>query len=171
MMTATVGRPDHDGEGAPALDPDQRGGGGWRGLPGWARSLLVASCCFALIGAGVAIVAATRDGDPLDGVVELSGDGPEPFIDETTGAVTFVIPAGTAQRQAAGEQVVVLPTRVGIKVDQRLSLRNDDDKAVVIGPFFVAPRETSTYRFSSPRVIVGACDLHPSGEFTVEVTA
>ena len=58
-----------------------------------------------------------------------------------------------------------------IKVDQRLSLRNDDDKAVVIGPFFVAPRETSTYRFSSPRVIVGACDLHPSGEFTVEVTA
>lgn len=146
-------------------------GGRWGGLPRWARAMLVASGAFALAGGALAVVAATRSDDGPGAVVALSDDGPAPIVDAATGAVTFVIPAGTAQRQAAGEKVVVLPTKVGIKVDQRLSLRNDDDKAVVIGPFFVAPHETSTYRFSTPRVIVGSCDLHPSGEFTVEVTA
>lgn len=157
-MTATVGS-----------DPATRRAG----LPRWAIALLAVSGCFALLGIGVAAVAVLGDGggDPLAGIVTTSDDGPAPLVDAATRAVTFVVPAGTAKRQAAGEKVVVLPTRVGIKVGQTLHLRNDDDKAVVIGPFFVGPHETSTYRFSSPRVIVGACDLHPSGEFALEVTA
>ncbi|MGE0727814.1 MAG: hypothetical protein AB7O92_13075 [Acidimicrobiia bacterium] len=145
-----------------------------RRLPRWAVVLVAVSCCFALLGIGVAAFSVLGGGggaDPLAGIVEVSDDGPAPMVDEATRAVTFVIPAGTAKRQAAGDRVVVLPSRVAISVGQTLHLRNDDDRAVVIGPFFVGPGETSTYRFSSPRVIAGACDLHPSGEFTVEVTA
>jgi len=138
-------------------------------LPRWLRSVLVVSAVFALAGVALAGWTFVAGGD--DQLVQLSDDGPRPVVDPVTREVVFTIPAGTAARQAAGEQVVVLPTRVGIKVNQKLSIRNDDDQAVVIGPFFIAPHEVSTYRFSSPRVIEGACDLHPSGRFVVEVTA
>lgn len=139
-------------------------------LPRWARRLLFGCCLFALVGLGAAVLTFVWVDRSPSGVI-LSDDGPRPTIDPVTQDVTFIIPAGTAQRQAAGEQVVVLPSRIGIKVGQRLSIRNDDDKAVVIGPFFVAPQEVSTYRFSTPRIIEGACELHPVGTFTVEVRA
>ncbi len=140
----------------------------WRPRAVWL--VLAASIAFAVAGVAVGL-AGRHGGSARSPWVSLSDDGPAPFVDPVSHDITFVIPAGTAQRQAAGEKVVVLPTRVGIKVGQRLSLRNDDSKAVVIGQFFVGPHETSTFRFSSPRQIYGACDLHPSGSFLVEVTA
>lgn len=135
-----------------------------------ARLVLVASVVFAAVGlaiGGIGLVRSNREPN----WVSVSSDGPAPQLDPLTHEVTFVVPAGTARRQAAGEAVVVLPSRVTIKVEQRLSIRNDDDKAVVIGPFFVAPHGVSTYHFASPRTLEGACELHPSGQFTVEVTA
>jgi hypothetical protein len=138
--------------------PDHAPARRWR----WDVVGLVASVVM-LVGALVFLgltLTGRGEADGRDAVVEEGDDG----------GITYVIPAGTKARLRAGEELEVIPQRIEVKVGQRLSVRNEDVTAYVLGPFFVGPGETSTYEFSSADLIAGLCELHPSGSFEIVVT-
>lgn len=83
----------------------------------------------------------------------------------------YVIPAGTAERIAAGETVEIVPQRLEVHVGDTIRVRNDDSKASNVGIFYVEAGQTVTMRFSSPGTVKGVCDIHPSGEFIIDVVA
>lgn len=83
----------------------------------------------------------------------------------------YVIPAGTADRIAAGEVVELVPAVLEVEVGDAIRIVNDDDEGHVVGVFYVGPGETLTKRFMAPGELTGACALHSGGEFTVLVRA
>lgn len=83
----------------------------------------------------------------------------------------FVIPGGTAARVALGETVEIVPQRLVVDVGDTVRIRNDDAEASNVGIFYVRPGETVTMRFSSPGLLEGVCDVHPSGRFVIDVRA
>lgn len=83
----------------------------------------------------------------------------------------YVIPAGTSARIAAGEVVEIVPQRLVVGVGDTVRVRNEDVEASNVGIFYVRPGETVTMRFSSPGVLEGVCDVHPSGQFVIDVRA
>jgi hypothetical protein len=111
---------------------------------------------------------------PAKGMVELKPGG-FPLSAVVIGVARpdceFVIPLGTAERLARGEQVFIMPNPLEVKVGQIISIGNDDDKAQLVGPFFVGPHQTMVRRFASPGTLQGACQIHPSGQLVVHISA
>jgi hypothetical protein len=110
------------------------------------------------------------------GLAACGGSGASrPLSAVVTGAARpdweFVIPLGTAERLARGEQVFIMPSPLDVKVGQVISIRNDDDKAQLVGPFFVGAHQTMVQRFASPGTLQGACQIHPSGQLVVNISA
>lgn len=99
-------------------------------------------------------------------------EGPaiEPIAADAVADFDYTIPPGTAMKIAAGQFVELMPATLEATVGQTLRIRNLDNEPQTVGPFFVRPGETLTYRFSSPGRIEGACALQPSGVFVVEVS-
>lgn len=81
----------------------------------------------------------------------------------------FEIPAGTAARLAAGEDVDVLPAELDLALRDRLVLLNHDDQAHQVGPFRVAPGERLERRFSDAVSLSGYCSLHTGDRIDIEV--
>lgn len=81
----------------------------------------------------------------------------------------YVIPGGTAARIADGETVEIVPERLVVQVGDTVRIRNDDTEASNVGIFYVRPGETVTMRFSTPGLLEGVCDVHPSGQFVIDV--
>ncbi len=95
--------------------------------------------------------------------VELRDDG-APVLHE------FVVPPGTEALVDSGERVEVVPQVLEVDVGDTIRIRNDDVSTARIGIFNVAAGETVTMEFTSPGELVGACDVHPSGEFRIRVS-
>lgn len=127
------------------------------------RRLLAVGVVGALlvVGVGVALVAADGDDGPTIEVTD--GEGPADH--------DYVIPRGTAERIAAGEEVAIVPQRLEAKVGETIRIRNDDDAGANVGIFYVGAGETVRMTFTSPGELKGTCDVHPSGEFTIAVSA
>lgn len=85
----------------------------------------------------------------------------------------YVIPKGTAARQAAGDARTVLPSRIHltIGVQDVLIIRNEDDAEQKIGPALLAPGQTYRLPFRSPAEIPLVCSAHPDGQLTIAVQA
>ena len=83
---------------------------------------------------------------------------------------TFEIPAGTADRIAAGEEVSIMPAVLDLEVNDTIVIENQDDEVHLVGPFVVAAGETLTHEFDRPGRFQGACELHPEDTFTVVVS-
>lgn len=81
----------------------------------------------------------------------------------------YVIPAGTADRMAAGQPVEIVPAELVVEVGDALRIVNADDTDHIVGVFYVAAGETLTQRFQSVAVLEGECSVHPSGAFTLRV--
>lgn len=82
----------------------------------------------------------------------------------------FVIPAGTAERIRAGEDVELIPAELDLDVGDSITLVNDDDVQHVTGFLTVRPGETLSYRFTSAATYSGRCTLHPDGGVTIRVS-
>jgi plastocyanin len=82
----------------------------------------------------------------------------------------FTIPLGTGAKFDAGEVVEILPAELQVTVGEVMRIVNEDDRSHLIGPFFVGAGETLTQRFSNPGEFIGACTVHPSGQFALIVT-
>jgi plastocyanin len=86
-----------------------------------------------------------------------------------TETIVIEVPAGTAERIAAGEDVELLPRVLEVSVGDRLEIRNQDTVAHDVGPYAVEAGQTLQQSFSSPGTLEGTCTLHDSGEFTIVV--
>lgn len=107
--------------------------------------------------------ARSGDDDPGSGLDITSAD------DETEFEHEYVIPAGTAARIEAGEQIAIVPAELVVQVGEAIRIVNEDDADHVVGVFFVAAGETLTQRFNSVAVLEGECSVHPSGSFRLRV--
>jgi plastocyanin len=82
----------------------------------------------------------------------------------------YVVPFGTGRRVKGGEKVEIVPRTLEAKVGQRIRIVNEDSQGVAVGIFWVPAGRTVAMEFTSPGVLEGECDIHPSGKFTIEVT-
>ena len=99
-----------------------------------------------------------------DGSVEVSDvDEGEEFAED------FVIPAGTADRIDAGEEVEIVPQELVMQTGESIRIVNEDEVGHVVGVFYVGAGETLTQRFDTPGELSGECSVHPSGSFTLRV--
>jgi plastocyanin len=81
----------------------------------------------------------------------------------------YVIPAGTAARIQAGEEVEIVPADLTVRVGDVIRIVNDDTSDHIVGVFFVGAGETLTQRFKTEGVLQGECSVHSSGSFTLRV--
>lgn len=81
----------------------------------------------------------------------------------------YVIPAGTAERMAGGEQVEIIPGNLDVRVGEVIRVVNDDEEGHFVGIFYVGAGETVTQRFASPGEFEGNCTIHPSGRLVLTV--
>ena len=84
--------------------------------------------------------------------------------------IRFVVPAGTHDRIAAGEEVDIVPRVLEAEVGDVIEVVNEDDRTAQVGVFVVGPGQTVRQRFTSPGTLEGICEVHPDGVFTIEVT-
>lgn len=82
----------------------------------------------------------------------------------------YVIPFGTNNRLAGGERIEIVPQVLDVKVGDVIRIENRDSYGSQVGIFHVGAGETVTMKFTTPGKLTGACDVHPSGEFTINVT-
>lgn len=83
----------------------------------------------------------------------------------------IVIPEGTAQRLAAGDDVALIPPDLHFRLRDRLVVVNNDNTDHQVGPFTVLPGQRLEKRFSEAATLDGFCSLHPSGRITIEIAA
>ena len=117
----------------------------------------------AVVAVAVGFAISTNGGDTSDRIDVSSAS------DETTFDHDFIIPAGTADRIAAGEAIEIVPAELVVEVGESVRIVNEDSEDHVVGVFFVAAGETLTQRFNNVAVLEGECSVHPSGAFTLRV--
>lgn len=105
------------------------------------------------------LAAACGSSGPL--LVDASRDGPADY--------SYTILPGSGEAIDRGEQLEILPRELEARVGEVIELVNLDDRGHLVGPFFVGEGETMRQRFNSPGEFVGACSVHPSGEFILTV--
>ncbi len=91
-------------------------------------------------------------------------------VDATTSFdYDFVIPDGTEDRINAGETVEVVPAELVVTVGESIRIINEDTVDHVVGIFFVPAQSELRKTFTSPGELIGECDVHPSGSFSLTV--
>jgi hypothetical protein len=87
--------------------------------------------------------------------------------------VVYVIPKGTAVRQALGMRPAVLPDvmRFTVGVRDVLVLRNEDDAVATFGPVRLEAGQTYRVPFRAPAQFQLACSAHADGQVGIVVTA
>ena len=83
---------------------------------------------------------------------------------------TIEIPAGTAERVAAGESVDVLPPDLEFALKDRLVLVNNDSESHTVGPFNVAAGQRLERRLSQAISFNGFCSLHTDARISLRVS-
>jgi hypothetical protein len=83
----------------------------------------------------------------------------------------YVIPKGTAARQARGEPVTSLPSRIRLLlgVQDVLVLRNEDDAPQSFGPIELRAGQTYRVPFQVPATFDFACSVHEDGPVAIVV--
>jgi hypothetical protein len=82
---------------------------------------------------------------------------------------TVIIPAGTAERIASGEDVDIIPADLEFRLRDRLVVVNNDSASHQIGPFVVPPSDRLETVFSEAATVDGYCSLHSSGRITIHI--
>lgn len=83
--------------------------------------------------------------------------------------IEYVIPAGTAERVAAGESVASLPSNWVFIVGDVLVLRNEDDVNHQFGPFWAPAGSTLTVPMQRASAFSYLCSIHPSGSIDLQI--
>jgi hypothetical protein len=94
------------------------------------------------------------------------------LVDQPEGIDLVIdIPAGTARRVAAGEDVALLPADLRLGLRDRLVVVNHDDRTHRVGPMTVGPGERVARRFAEAVSLSGYCSLHTSDRIDIEVAS
>lgn len=117
-------------------------------------------------GLGIVLIAVSVVSVVVAGVLVVRLASPE----HTGRTVTYVVPAGTADKVAQGVKVELMPSVVRLDVGDSLVIRNDDDQTAAVGPYIVKAGATLTQKFRRPQYLVGECTISGSGEIKIIVT-
>ncbi|MEZ5136344.1 MAG: hypothetical protein R2699_15135 [Acidimicrobiales bacterium] len=98
------------------------------------------------------------------GVIAFAGGSKEPF------EYKVVVPVGTAERIAGGEEVTLIDAQIDLAVGDRIVIDNQDDEVHQVGPFPVRPGETFEHTFTAPGRFEGLCTLHPDDAVVITIT-
>lgn len=90
--------------------------------------------------------------------------------ERTPDVVEIVVPAGTQDRLEAGEEVVIMPTRLEFRVGDAIRIRNDDDVRQSVGPYLVDAGEEMLLQYGTPGVYEGYCPLSEGERYEIVVT-
>ncbi len=85
--------------------------------------------------------------------------------------IEIVVPAGTADKLAAGEKVVVMPARLEFTVGDRLKIRNEDDQDQSVGPYQVRAGEEIVLEYGKPGMYEGYCPVSEGERYLIVVKA
>ncbi len=89
--------------------------------------------------------------------------------DSVPRTVEIVVPAGTAERIAAGEEVEVMPSLLEMQVGDTLVVRNEDSEQQAVGPYVVDAGEEMRLTYGTPGRFEGTCDLSGDGRYVIVV--
>jgi hypothetical protein len=107
------------------------------------------------------------------GSVDDSASVPDLRVLDTDAATydyDYVIPFGTGSRMDSGEEVDIVPGELNARVGESIRIVNEDERGAAVGIFWVPAERTVAMEFTTPGTLTGQCDVHPSGEFTINVT-
>lgn len=113
----------------------------------------------------VAISLTACGGTPRNELVETA-----PLAVDQAATYEYVIPYGTSVTLAAGQKVDLMPTTLEAKIGESIRIINRDDHDYMVGPFFVAAKQTVGMRFTHTGRLVGTCDMNATGEIVIEVS-
>lgn len=82
----------------------------------------------------------------------------------------LVVPLGTMERLAHGEDVVVMPSVLEFEVGDTLRIRNEDVVEQAVGPYRVAAGEEFELTFGAPGRFVGMCPLSEGDRYEIVIT-
>lgn len=89
--------------------------------------------------------------------------------DREAQTVEVVVPAGTQERLDAGEEVVVMASRIELRVGDTLLIRNDDSVTQAVGPYTVAAGEQVEFTYGTPGRYAGYCPLSEDDRYEIVV--
>ena len=95
----------------------------------------------------------------------LQGDG----LDRAPRRIELVIPPGTADRVAAGENVISLPDNQIYISGDVLVVRNEDSVSHHLGPTWVLPGGSATLNLIDPNQYTYACSFRPGNALGLDV--
>ncbi len=93
------------------------------------------------------------------------GGGPEPRT------IEIVVPAGTSERLAAGEKVVVMPPRLEFTVGDQIRIRNEDSVEQSVGPYLVQAGQELLLKYGKEGTYEGYCPLTEGERYEIVVKA
>lgn len=82
----------------------------------------------------------------------------------------LVVPFGTTERLARGEDVEVMPAELRFEVGDTLRIRNEDAVDQSVGPYRVGAGEEFELTFGSPGRFEGVCPLADGDRYLIVVT-
>lgn len=92
-------------------------------------------------------------------------------VDDEEQVVEIVVPAGTTDRLARGEDVAVMPAELQLSVGDVLRIRNEDDVDQSVGPWRVEAGTSFELRFGEPGHYQGSCPLAEGDTYDIVVSA
>lgn len=126
------------------------------------RSPVIAFCSVVV---AMVLALTSCGGTPRDTLVETA-----PLSIDDAATYEYVIPYGTSVSLAAGQTIDLMPTTLAAKVGESIRIVNRDDRDYMVGPFFIAARQTVGMRFTHSGTLVGTCDMNAAGEITITIT-
>jgi hypothetical protein len=91
------------------------------------------------------------------------------FKDRPPQRFELAIPAGTAERVAAGEAVPSIPSDMVLVAGDTLLVRNEDRVSHSVGPFWIPAGTTATIPFDTPSTAGFSCSINPAKFIGIEV--
>ncbi len=93
----------------------------------------------------------------------------DPDTRDTVNRITLVIPQGTAERIAAGEDVLSLPSSMSFVEGDLLVVKNEDSVSHQLGPVWVPPQSSGVLEVGSANTYTYSCSFQTSSVFGIDV--
>lgn len=84
--------------------------------------------------------------------------------------IDLVVEKGTQDRVNAGETVVMMPSRIELKVGDTIRIRNDDTVDQWVGPYLVRAGQEFSFTYGAPGRFAGYCPLADGKRYEILVS-
>lgn len=92
-------------------------------------------------------------------------------VNRSPGQIELVIPPGTADQVARGEQPPSIPSDLVFLVGDVLVVKNEDSVPHELGPLFIPPGASAQLEFSSEESYSYSCSFQPTSTLGLDVRA